>query len=75
MKKFLTAAVVAACLSIGSVASASQAPTPKVVPQARVVFASDTDAVAARQPLRNILRGLIELERRKNAMLRRIFRG
>jgi hypothetical protein len=74
MRKFLIAAVAAAALSIGGEASASQAPTvPMETPQ-QLVVTPKSDQLAARSgPLRNLLRGLIELERRKNAMLRRVF--
>lgn len=78
MKKLLLAAFVAAALSIGSQASAS--PTPLIQPPTThatlpaVAIAPQSDAVAARSgPIRNLLRGLIELERRKNAWLRRRF--
>ena len=70
MRNMLLAAVVAATLSIGTQASASPAP----LKEAPVVATPDVDVVAARRgPIRNILRGLIEMERRKNAWLRRTF--
>ena len=73
MKKCLLAIVVTACLSFGSQASASHVSITEATTTVKVV-APETEAVAARSgPVRNILRGLIELERRKNAWLRRTF--
>ncbi len=78
MKKFFLAAFVATALSIGSQASASPTPFTKS-PTAHdatpvVAITPESDAIAARSgPIRNLLRGLIELERRKNAWLRRTF--
>ncbi len=74
MRKFLIAVAAATALSIGSEASASQAPTVQIDTPQQFSVAPKSDEIAARSgPLRNVLRGLIELERRKNAMLRRVF--
>jgi hypothetical protein len=73
VKKILIAVIAAAVLSIGSEASASQVPTHQVdVPQ-QVTVAPESDAIAARRRSRGFFRRLLELERRKNAWLRRTF--
>ncbi len=73
MKKLLLAVVVAGMLMFSADANASTAPIQKVDISAEVQQPT-ADAVAARRgPIRGILRGLIDLERRKNAWLRRTF--
>jgi hypothetical protein len=73
MKKILIAAVAAAVLSIGSEASASQPSTHQVDVPKQMVVAPESDTIAARRRSPGVLRRLLELERRKNAWLRRTF--
>ncbi|NND98365.1 MAG: hypothetical protein HKN47_13670 [Pirellulaceae bacterium] len=74
MKKLLIATVAAAALTVGSTASASEAPAVPVQIPTQVVVDLDTNAVAARRVrVFGIFGRLIELERRKNAWLRRAF--
>ena len=73
MKKVLIAAIAAVALSIGSEASASQTPTHQADAPKQVTVAPESDAIAARRGSRGIFRRLLELERRKNAWLRRTF--
>ena len=73
MKKLLMAAVVAAAMMFASDVSASPTPIAKV-DVSNTVAQPEIDAVAARRgPVRAILGRLLELERRKNAWLRRTF--
>ena len=74
MKKLLIVAVTAAALSFGGQANAEEASPAKAPTAPDVVTLDETDAlIANRGPIRNLLRGLLELERRKNAWLRRTF--
>ena len=73
MKKILIAVIAAAVLSIGSEASASQVPAHQVDAPQQVTVAPESDAIAARRRSRGFFRRLLELERRKNAWLRRTF--
>lgn len=73
VKKILIAAIAAAVLSIGSEASASQISTDQVNAPQQVTVAPESDTIASRRRSRGVLRRLLELERRKNAWLRRTF--
>ncbi len=73
MKRILIAVLAASALSIGSQASASQPSTHLVDAPKQVVAAPEMDAIAARRKSPSVLRRLLELERRKNAWLRRTF--
>ena len=72
MKKLLIVAVTVAALSFGGQVSAEES-APTKAPETPQVLVETDHAVAARGPIRNLLRGLLELERRKNAWLRRTF--
>ncbi len=73
MKKSLFAIVAAAALSLGSEALAAQPSTPQVDAPQQVTVAPQTDTIAARGRSRGVFGRLLELERRKNAWLRRTF--
>ena len=75
MEKILIVVVAAAALLIGSQASASQTSGAEVEKTRPTVVAPMVDQIAARRGP-GILRRLMEVERRKNAWLRRtLLRG
>ncbi len=72
MMKYLFACMIAVALTVAGTASASQAPAPlEITP----VVQSSAPMLVGNKKRTNIFQRLLELERRKNAWLKRTFLG